>query len=218
MPPSTDGPLPRPARAPADLPASEASTIYPPARSGAPPRLFDELDFGGNSAAVVLELDAANDVSPRKAGRFRGPSVPPPATTSTMAPSRSSLAESEIEGAILRASPAISIRPWEPTSPCASLAPLPEHVHASVLAFAGFGPAPDSLAGAPAYTLRVLARRRLLVRGLIDAWCHRSLDADVYAAALRVVEEKAFRRGAIILAALGALVVGAIALAMLLLL
>jgi hypothetical protein len=109
------------------------------------------------------------------------------------------------------------IRPPERGSSCPSSVLLEDQTRAALRAFAGFGAPPSSLLGTPAYALRVIARRRKLLRGLIIAWSRNSADAEVYAAALDNVDEESYERG-IRLIALASLAVALSAAALALLL
>ena len=74
--------------------------------------------------------------------------------------------------------------------------------HAAIVAFANFGEAPTSLWGAPAYALRVRARKRILLRDLAVARQHRSHDVGLYEASLRTADDVAVRNGIIAMFAL----------------
>lgn len=64
-----------------------------------------------------------------------------------------------------------------------------------IAAFAGFGPPPSSILGAPSYAFHALGRRRVLSRGLAQARRHGSPDVALYEQALRQMDRGAMVRG-----------------------
>lgn len=75
-----------------------------------------------------------------------------------------------------------------------------------IFAFAGFGLPPETISGAPAYALRVLMRKHVLRQGLAVARQQRSVDVELYEAALRTADPDAYAKGLLVLA-LGPVVV-----------
>ena len=78
-----------------------------------------------------------------------------------------------------------------------------------IVAFAGFGIVPTRLTDAPAYALRVLARRRVLNAGLAVARAQRPQDIELYEAALATADASTMTKGialivAVILAGIAA--------------
>lgn len=86
-----------------------------------------------------------------------------------------------------------------------------------IFAFAGFGLPPETLAGAPAYALRVLMRKRVLRQGLAVARRQRSVDIELYEAALRTADPDAYAKGLLALVAGPALALTLVVIAALLL-
>lgn len=81
--------------------------------------------------------------------------------------------------------------------------------HAALVAFAGFGDAPAGLFSYPGYALRVLRRRRVLKRDLEGARHRRSQDVGLYEASLRTADDRAVRKGLVLLATLIFMATGA---------
>jgi hypothetical protein len=80
-----------------------------------------------------------------------------------------------------------------------------------IMAFAGFGLVPEKLSEMPAYTLHVLARRRVLRAGLEVARARRPQDVELYQAALTAADRVAYRKGLMLLAVMASAVIGVIA-------
>lgn len=68
-----------------------------------------------------------------------------------------------------------------------------------IFAFAGFGLPPEKLSGAPTYALRVLVRKQVLRQGLAVARQQRSVDVELYEAALRTADPDAYSKGLLVL-------------------
>jgi hypothetical protein len=80
--------------------------------------------------------------------------------------------------------------------------------HAVFVAFAKFGPPPQTIWQSPAYAIRVMKRRRVLVRELADARRRGSKDVGLYEAALRTAESGAVRAGIAVMIAMVVLAAG----------
>lgn len=79
-----------------------------------------------------------------------------------------------------------------------------------IVAFAGYGLAPEKLSELPAYALHVFARRRILHAGLAIARTRRPQDVELYRAALTAADEGAVRKGLALLVLMVCAVVGVI--------
>lgn len=71
--------------------------------------------------------------------------------------------------------------------------------HAALVAFAGFGDAPDGLWASQAYALRVIVRRRSLRKDLAAARARRSPDVGLYEASLRTADDAVVKKGLIMM-------------------
>ena len=80
-----------------------------------------------------------------------------------------------------------------------------------IVAFAGYGLAPEKLSETPSYALHVLARRRVLHAGLKVALVRRPQDVELYRAALGALDPVAFRKGLALLVAMMVAVAGVLA-------
>ena len=79
-----------------------------------------------------------------------------------------------------------------------------------IVAFAGFGLAPDRLSEMPAYALRVFARKRILRAGLEVSRQRRPQDVELYRSALRAADEAAVQKGLVLLVMMVMATIGAI--------
>lgn len=144
-----------------------------PSNDEAPPsgRMLDAVDFAGGGR-VALELGAM----PAGRAQALGRSTPLPRPKTPVTPI-SPVGSSDV----LRRSEML-----DPRRP-------------GIFAFAGFGLPPETIAGAPAYAVRVLLRKRILRAGLAVARRQRSADVELYESALRTADQDSYAKGLIAL-------------------
>ena len=168
--PSLVVPPPSPRAASVNRTSTVRMKVLAPLTDDAPPsgRMLDAVDFA-ESARVPLELGAMPAGRAQALGR---PPTPLPTPKTPHVPF-TPVGASEV----VRRSGLL-----DPRRP-------------GIFAFAGFGLPPESIAGAPTYALRVLARTRVLRNGLAIARRQRSADIELYEAALRMADRNAYVKG-----------------------
>ena len=172
------------------------------------PRMLDDLDFLSPShPPVALELGAlpaghvaietiAGGKLPRSV-RFTSSSTLEEAEAPVTRSSREMLA---VQPRASGRTPCAVTFELEPEAPAPVqfepvLAPPPVDPTPGIVAFAGFGFAPERLSDMPAYALRVIARKRILRAGLTVAREHRPQDVALYEAALECADGPAAAKG-----------------------
>lgn len=157
-----------------------------------------EIDLDADGALELDDLSSSLDLR----GEWTSSEPPPPSRATGPA----SVPRGSVPGA-----PRPVLPPPAPSWPMASAGPRRttpssgqrvSDTHAAFVAFAGFGDAPASLLGAPAYAVRVILRKRELRGDLARARVRRSQDVSLYEASMRTADDAAVRNGLVVMAVL----------------